>query len=146
MASESAILPELCAPAAGSFHSGVVWRLGQLSYLSMRRLVVDLFFSTRIVPDIDLAWPRDQETLKRLAQTDTGLTGYIVEVTGFADSTGSAAINTKPSEDHAKAVITFLRCSRVMPIGHIVALGAMGEYGAKAPNETKAGRVREPSG
>jgi OmpA-OmpF porin, OOP family len=107
----------------------------------MRRVVVDLFFSTRIVPDIDLASPRDQETLKRLAQTATGLTGYIVEVTGFADSTGSAAMNTKLSEDRAKAVITFLRQQGNVPIRHIVAPGAMGEYGAKAPNETKAGRA-----
>ena len=87
----------------------------------MRRVVVDLFFSTRIVPDIDLASPRDQETLKRLAQTATGLTGYIVEVTGFADSTGSAAMNTKLSEDRAKAVITFLMQQGNVPIRHIVA-------------------------
>jgi len=85
--------------------------------------------------------PQDQETLKQLAQTATGLTGYIVEVTGFADSTGSAAINTKLSEDRAKAVITFLMQQGNVPIRHIVAPGAMGEYGAKEPNETKAGRA-----
>jgi outer membrane protein OmpA-like peptidoglycan-associated protein len=85
--------------------------------------------------------PQDQETLKQLAQTATGLTGYIVEVTGFADSTGSAAINTKLNEDRAKAVITFLMQQGNVPIRHIVAPGAMGEYGAKAPNETKAGRA-----
>jgi hypothetical protein len=84
---ESAVLPKLCAPGAGSFHSGIVWGLEQLSYLAMRRVVVDLFLSKRIVPDIDLASPQDQETLKQLAQTASGLTGYIVEVTGFADST-----------------------------------------------------------
>jgi OmpA-OmpF porin, OOP family len=83
----------------------------------------------------------DQEELKKLAETATGLKGYIVEVTGFADSTGSAAINTKLSEDRAKAVITFLMQQGNVPIRHIVAPGAMGEYGAKAPNETKAGRA-----
>ena len=83
----------------------------------------------------------DQETLKQLAQTATGLTGYIVEVTGYADATGSAAINTKLSEDRAKAVITFLMQQGNVPIRHIVAPGAMGEYGAAAPNETKAGRA-----
>src|ERR1700756_965577 len=84
---------------------------------------------------------QDQETLKQLAQTATGLTGYLVEVTGFADATGSAAINTKLSEDRAKAVITFLMQQGNVPIRHIVAPGAMGEYGAKAPNETKTGRA-----
>jgi OmpA-OmpF porin, OOP family len=83
----------------------------------------------------------DQEQLKQLAQTATGLTGYIVEVTGYADATGGAAINTKLSEDRAKGVITFLMQQGNVPIRHIVAPGAMGEYGAKAPNETKAGRA-----
>jgi OmpA-OmpF porin, OOP family len=84
---------------------------------------------------------KDQGELKKLAETSTGLTGYIIQVTGYADSTGSAAMNTKLSEDRAKAVITYLVQQGNVPIRHIVAPGAMGEYGAKAPNETKAGRA-----
>jgi len=83
----------------------------------------------------------DEEQLKQLAQTATGLTGYIVEVTGYADATGGAAMNTKLSEDRAKSVVTFLMQQGNIPIRHIVAPGAMGEYGAAAPNETKAGRA-----
>lgn len=83
----------------------------------------------------------DQEELKKLAQTATGLKGYIIEVTGYADSTGSAAMNTKLSEDRAKAVVIYLVQQGSVPIRHIVAPGAMGEYGAAAPNETKAGRA-----
>lgn len=83
----------------------------------------------------------DQEELNSLAQTATGLTGYIIEVTGYADSTGSAAMNTKLSEQRAKAVITFLMQQGGVPVRHIIAPGAMGEYGAAAPNETKAGRA-----
>jgi len=83
----------------------------------------------------------DEESLKKLAGTATGLTGYIIEVTGYADATGSAAMNTKLSEDRAKAVITYLVQQGSIPIRHIVAPGAMGEYGAAAPNETKAGRA-----
>src|SRR5712664_1902966 len=84
---------------------------------------------------------KDQERLKELAQTAKGLTGYIIEVTGYADSTGSAAINTKLSERRATAVITFLMQQGGVPVRHIVAPGAMGEYGATAPNETTAGRA-----
>jgi OOP family OmpA-OmpF porin len=83
----------------------------------------------------------DQEELKKLAGTATGLTGYIIEVTGYADSTGGAAMNTKLSEDRAKAVVIYLVQQGGVPIRHIVAPGAMGEYGAAAPNETKAGRA-----
>jgi outer membrane protein OmpA-like peptidoglycan-associated protein len=84
---------------------------------------------------------QDQEELRKLAETAKGLTGYIVEVTGFADATGGAAMNTKLSEDRAKAVIQYLFQQGGVPMRHIVAPGAMGEYGAKAPNETKAGRA-----
>ena len=84
---------------------------------------------------------KDQEELKKLAQTATGLTGYIVEVTGYADSSGSAAVNTKLSEDRAKAVVAFLMQQGNVPMRHIVAPGAMGEYGPAATNETQAGRA-----
>jgi len=83
----------------------------------------------------------DEEQLKQLAQTATGLNGYIVEVMGYADSTGHPAMNTKLSEDRAKAVVTYLMQQGNVPVRHIVAPGAMGEYGAAAPNETKAGRA-----
>jgi len=83
----------------------------------------------------------DQEVLTKLAETAAGLKGYIVEVMGYADATGSAAMNTRLSEDRAKAVITYLIQQGNVPIRHIVAPGAMGEYGAAAPNETKAGRA-----
>jgi outer membrane protein OmpA-like peptidoglycan-associated protein len=85
--------------------------------------------------------PEDEEQLKQLAQTATGLKGYIIEVMGYTDSTGNAAMNTKLSEDRAKAVVTYLVQQGGVPVRHIVAPGAMGEYGAAAPNETKEGRA-----
>ena len=84
---------------------------------------------------------QDQEQLKQLAQTAKGLTGYIVEVTGYTDSSGSPAVNTKLSEQRATAVITYLFQQGGVPMRHIVAPGAMGEYGPAASNETKAGRA-----
>jgi len=83
----------------------------------------------------------DQEELKKLAETAAGLKGYIIEVMGYADARGDAAMNTKLSEDRAKAVITHLVQQGNVPVRHIVAPGAMGEYGEAAPNETKAGRA-----
>ena len=59
---------------------------------------------------------------------------------GYADSTGNAAMNTKLSEKRAKAVITYLVQQGSVPVRHIVAPGAMGEYGEAASNETAAGR------
>jgi outer membrane protein OmpA-like peptidoglycan-associated protein len=85
--------------------------------------------------------PEDEEQLKQLAQTATGLKGYIIEVMGYTDSTGNAAMNTKLSENRAQAVVNYLVQQGNVPVRHIVAPGAMGEYGAAAPNETKAGRA-----
>jgi OOP family OmpA-OmpF porin len=85
--------------------------------------------------------PEDLEELKRLAQTATGLTGYIIEVKGFADARGSAIMNEKLSEDRAKAVVSFLIQQCSVPVRHIVAPGAMGEYQPVASNETKEGRT-----
>ena len=85
--------------------------------------------------------PEDEEKLKQLAQTATDLKGYIVEVMGYAYVTGSAAMNTKLSEERAKTVITYLVQQGRVPVRRIVAPGAMGKYGAAAPNETAAGRA-----
>lgn len=85
--------------------------------------------------------PEDEEQLKQLAQTATGLNGYIIEVTGYADSTGDAVMNTKLSENRAKAVIAYLVQQGNVPVRHVGAPGAMGEYGAAAQNETKEGRA-----
>jgi outer membrane protein OmpA-like peptidoglycan-associated protein len=84
---------------------------------------------------------QDEDALKTLAQTAGGLSGYIVEVVGYADATGNAEVNTKLSEDRAKAAITYLVQQGNIPVRHIVAPGAMGEYGAVATNETKSGRA-----
>ncbi|HST08754.1 MAG TPA: OmpA family protein [Terriglobales bacterium] len=83
----------------------------------------------------------DREELKKLAENAVANKGYIVEVIGYADATGSTAVNTKLSENRAKSVVTFLMQEGGVPIRHIVAPGAMGEYGPAAPNETKAGRA-----
>ena len=88
----------------------------------------------------------DQEELKKLAEAAVGLKGYIIEVTGYADSTGGAEMNTMLSETRAKAVITYLFQQCNVPMRHIVAPGAMGEYGATAANETSCRAGREPQG
>ena len=70
--------------------------------------------------------PQDQEQLKQLAQTVTGLNGYIVELTGYTDSQGNATMNTNLSEARAKAVIVFLIQQGNIPVRYIVAAGADG--------------------
>ncbi len=83
----------------------------------------------------------DKASLKQLAQSATGLTGYIIEVKGYADSSGNAAMNQSLSMDRAQEVIAFLLQDCNVPVRHIVAPGAMGTADPTAPNETAAGRA-----
>jgi outer membrane protein OmpA-like peptidoglycan-associated protein len=83
----------------------------------------------------------DLEKLKQLAQAAAGLTGYIIEVKGYADSTGNAIMNERLSEDRADAVVAYLIQQCNVPVHRIVAPGAMGEYQPTASNETQQGRA-----
>jgi len=83
----------------------------------------------------------DQEALNKLAHNAVNLTGYIIQVKGFADSSGNPAMNQKLSMERAQNVIAYLLQNCNVPVRHIVATGAMGEAAAVASNETSAGRA-----
>jgi len=83
----------------------------------------------------------DQEALNKLAHNAVNLKGYIIQVKGFADSSGNAAMNQQLSMDRAQNVIAYLIQNCNVPVRHIVAPGAMGEVAPVASNETKAGRA-----
>jgi OmpA-OmpF porin, OOP family len=83
----------------------------------------------------------DQEALKKLAHGAVNQTGYIIQVKGYADSSGNAAMNQKLSMERAQGVIAFLLQTCNVPVRHIVAPGAMGEAQAVATNETAEGRA-----
>jgi outer membrane protein OmpA-like peptidoglycan-associated protein len=83
----------------------------------------------------------DQAALTALAQSAVGLKGYLIQVKGYADSSGSAAMNQQLSMDRADAVVAFLLQSCRIPLRHIVAPGAMGVADPAAPNESSDGRA-----
>jgi outer membrane protein OmpA-like peptidoglycan-associated protein len=111
-------------------------RFSQLSDYDVKKDATIKFAvgSSKIPPD-------GLQQLKELAQVATGLKGYIIEVKGFADATGNAAMNEKLSEDRADAVVAYLIQQGNVPVRHIVAPGAMGEYQPAATNETQQGRA-----
>src|SRR5262249_2630938 len=84
---------------------------------------------------------KDKDALSQLARDAMNLKGYIVQVKGFADSSGNAAMNQKLSMDRAQEVIAYLLQSCNVPLRHIVAPGAMGEADPAATNETVQGRA-----
>jgi OmpA-OmpF porin, OOP family len=82
-----------------------------------------------------------QTALKALANEAVNLKGYIIQVEGFADSSGSAAMNQQLSMARADAVVAYLIQNCSIPVRHIVAPGAMGTADPTAPNETAQGRA-----
>jgi outer membrane protein OmpA-like peptidoglycan-associated protein len=72
---------------------------------------------------------------------EEGNRAYLIQVTGFADSQGSAADNQDLSKERAEAVVAYLIQECKIPVGRIVAPGAMGETNPKASHETSSGRA-----
>jgi|SRR6185312_1058163 len=84
---------------------------------------------------------KDKAALKGLSRQAVNLTGYIIQVKGYADSTGNAARNQQLSMDRAQEIIAFLIQDCNVPVRHIVAPGAMGVSNPTASNETSEGRA-----
>ena len=85
--------------------------------------------------------PEDQKQLAQLAKNAIEQTGYIIEVRGYADSSGNARMNEELSKDRAEAVVGYLVQQCSVPVRHITAPGALGEYQPAASNETAQGRA-----
>jgi OOP family OmpA-OmpF porin len=83
----------------------------------------------------------DKAALANLAKDAVGTTGYIIDVKGYADSSGAAVANQQLSMDRSQAVIAYLIQECKVPIRHIIAPGAMGTADPAAPNETAQGRA-----
>jgi OmpA-OmpF porin, OOP family len=83
---------------------------------------------------------KDKAALAKLAGSASNTPGYIIEVKGFADSTGNAAANQSLSKDRAYAVVNYLMQECKVPPRHIVSPGAMGISNPVASNETSQGR------
>jgi OOP family OmpA-OmpF porin len=71
--------------------------------------------------------PQYNSQLLALAQKAANINGYMIQVKGYASSSGSVALNQKLSEDRANNVTTFLQQQGHVPLTRMLAPGAMGE-------------------
>lgn len=82
----------------------------------------------------------DKQKLDDIAQKAANEKGYVIEVAGFADTTGKAARNQVLSEQRANAVIRYLEQQGNIPIHRILAPAGMGTTHEAQPNDTAEGR------
>ena len=68
-------------------------------------------------------------------------TGFVIEVRGYADSTGRLEDNQQLSKERAQAVVAYLLQECHLEVKNVVAPGAMGEKNPAASNETASGRA-----
>ena len=82
-----------------------------------------------------------KKELTDLAKQCQSLKGYLIQIKGFASSSGDPARNQELSDDRADAVVTFLH-QQGIDIRHIVAPAAMGTTSPVAANDTEEGRLK----
>jgi OOP family OmpA-OmpF porin len=79
--------------------------------------------------------------LLQLAQKATGISGYVIQVQGYASKVGSAAFNQKLSTERANNVLEFLEQQANVPLTNVLAPGAMGTSQQVAPDATAEGQA-----
>ena len=86
--------------------------------------------------------PQARQQLDDLAGRAMNAKGYVIEVAGHTDSTGSEAKNFRLSRDRAESVIQYLAVNHKIPLRRFVTPMGYGKTDAVAENTTAEGRAR----
>src|SRR5262245_27550306 len=86
--------------------------------------------------------PEAKTKLDEIATKALNAKGYVLEVTGFADSTGSTQRNRVLSQRRADAVIRYLVEQHKIPLRRIITPYGFGKTNPIAENTTRAGRAQ----
>ena len=97
-------------------------RFGQLDDYYIWDEVTVLFANGQVSVD-----PKYDAQLLALAEKAKTVEGYVIEVKGYASTSGSASLNQKLSEDRAGNVTNILLQKGHVPLTRMLAPGAMGE-------------------
>jgi OOP family OmpA-OmpF porin len=82
-----------------------------------------------------------QQQLAELTKEAQGMKGYLIEVQGFASTSGRASKNQELSEERAENIVDYLHQQGV-PLKNIVNPAAMGTTDPVASNNTEEGRLK----
>lgn len=85
--------------------------------------------------------PQYDSKLLALCQKAKTVTGYVIQVKGYASAVGSAALNQKLSQERAANVTDFLDQQCHIPLTNVLAPGAMGTSRQVAPDTTAEGQA-----
>jgi len=111
-------------------------RFGELDDYYIWDEVTVLFGNGKVKVD-----PQYQSQLLALAEKAKTIDGYVIEVKGYASSSGSASLNQKLSEDRAGNVTNILLQQGHVPLTRMLAPGAMGEVHQVGSDKTAEGQA-----
>jgi len=84
--------------------------------------------------------PSERASLDELAGKAMTTKGYVIEVAGYADSTGSVALNRELSRQRADAVVRYLQENHDIPLRRMITPFGYGKTRPVADNGTAEGR------
>ena len=96
-------------------------RFGELGEYNILGEVTVLFGNGTTTVD-----PRYKPQLSKLAEQALTVSGYVIQVKGYASAVGSASLNQKLSVERANAVTQYLEQDANVPLTNMLAPGAMG--------------------
>jgi outer membrane protein OmpA-like peptidoglycan-associated protein len=82
----------------------------------------------------------DRRALDELAQKAIATKGYVIEIAGYADSSGNIQRNRVLSQQRADAVVRYLQENHEIPLRRIVTPFGYGQMRPVAENTTAEGR------
>ena len=86
--------------------------------------------------------PEDKRRLDDFATKALASSGYMIEVSGHTDATGSDAKNMRLSRDRAESVVEYLTIAHKIPARRFITPMGYGKSEAVADNSTVAGRAQ----
>ncbi|MEW6126023.1 MAG: OmpA family protein [Acidobacteriota bacterium] len=84
--------------------------------------------------------PEYKQALDQIAQKAATTKGFVIEITGYADSTGNMARNRVLSQQRADAVVRYLQENHDIPLRRIITPFGYGSLRPVADNATADGR------
>ena len=111
-------------------------RFGELGDYNIWDEVTVLFGNGKVTVD-----PQYEPQLLKLCEKAKTVTGYVIQIKGYASAVGSAALNQRLSQERAANVTDFLEQSGGIPLTNILAPGAMGTSRQVAPDTTVEGQA-----
>ena len=82
----------------------------------------------------------DKQALDKLARDAAAIPGYMIEIAGYASSTGTKSENDRLSDERAAAVTDYLRNTANVPMRRILVPAGYGASHPVASNDTSLGR------